>query len=89
MSDKPSEFFTEERNKKIEISVSEATLKQLEKWSEKAELSIETLCGVIISNWAKGTGGVFTGSWRQGKRVVLDWPLDGHFVILKVPEGVK
>ncbi|NVM02829.1 MAG: hypothetical protein HWN67_10860, partial [Candidatus Helarchaeota archaeon] len=47
------------------------------------------LCSALISNWADGTGGVYQGVWSQGKRVVLDWPLDGHFVILKVPKGVK
>ena len=89
MSKEPSKFFTEKRNEKIEVSVSEDTIKKLKKWSRKAGLKIETLCSALISNWADGTGGVYQGTWSQGKRVVLDWPLDGHFLILKVPKGVK
>jgi hypothetical protein len=84
-----SQYFLEEKTEKICFKVSKETKELLDRWARKARLSTETMIGALMTEWAKSAGGVWHGVWSKGSRVILDWPLSGHFLILRVPKGVK
>lgn len=87
--DGPSRYFAEERTEAVTVQLSKATKEALDRWARLARLSPESLAGALVSEWAHHAGGVWAGVWSKGQRVVIDWPLNGHFVILRVPKGAK
>lgn len=87
--DAPSPFFTQERSEAIQLRVSRETREALDKWARKARTRVPTLVGALVNEWAHHAGGVWSGVWSKGSRVVLDWPLNGHFVILRVPREIR
>lgn len=87
--DGPSRYFAEEKTETVTLHVSKETREALDRWARKARVSPETLAGALVTEWSHHAGGIWTGAWSKGQRVVIDWPLNGHFVILRVPKGVK
>lgn len=85
----PSRYFAEEKSETLTLPLSKDAREALERWARRARLSPETLAGAVVSEWARNAGGVWHGVWSKGSRVVIDWPTNGHFVILRVPKGVK
>ncbi|GEM_PF-4803740 len=68
----------------ININLSEKTLKYLQDFSKESNIELEKLCEVILDTFVDFGGRLFTGDWKEGIRLVIDWPSKLHFAIVKI-----
>lgn len=68
----------------LTINLDDKTVEFLKDFSESSQVGLEKLCELILDTFVDFGGRLFFGDYREGLRVVIDWPSKLHFAILKV-----
>ena len=68
----------------VTINLEDKTVEFLKDYSKSSKIGVEKLCELILDTFVDFGGKLFTGGYREGVRVVIDWPSKLHFAILKV-----
>jgi hypothetical protein len=68
----------------ITINLNDKTVEFLKDFSEDSKVGLEKVCELILDTFVDFGGKLYSGDWREGTRVVIDWPSKLHFAVLKV-----
>ncbi|MFB0560231.1 MAG: hypothetical protein ACETWM_03190 [Candidatus Lokiarchaeia archaeon] len=68
----------------VTINLDDKTVGFLKDFSKSSKVGLEKLCELILDTFVDFGGRLFLGDYREGVRVVIDWPSKLHFAILKV-----